>query len=298
MNFGFDPSSNPAFDVIRPERLTSPFVLNSPHSGSVYPASFMEQSNLGHLRIRKSEDYKVDELVFGGTGYGIPMLRANFPRAFLDVNREPYELDQAMFAEELPGHVNTKSLRVSSGLGTIAKIVAEGENIYAVKLSLEDGLGRVENIYKPYHAALRRLLAEAHVTMGCSVLLDCHSMPSNSTLVLKNERRADFILGDRFGSSCAPVITHYAKQILQQMGYAVEINKPYAGGFITEHYGRPENGLHALQIEINRALYMDEVRIAKSANFENFALDMKVLFKQLIGLDLGDLRGTVPLAAE
>ena len=298
MNFGFDPIDNPAFEVFSSKTYETPFVLNSPHSGRVYPDSFIEQSRLGSLRIRKSEDFMVDCLVEGCLELGIPLLKANFPRAFLDVNREPYELDQAMFSERLPDYVNVKSLRVGSGLGTIAKIVAEGEAIYSGKLSVEEGLLRVENIYRPYHAALRRLLAETHVNYGSAVLIDCHSMPSNSTHLMINDRRPDFVLGDRFGSSCAPKITHCAKTILQQMGYIVEINKPYAGGFITEHSGRPDNGLHALQIEINRGLYMDELRIEQSADFDNFALDIKLFFKQLMGMELGDLNGNVPLAAE
>jgi len=297
MTFGFDPADNPAFDVIKPEIRNTPFVINSPHSGCVYPDSFLNQSRLGHLNVRKSEDFMVDRLVCSGLEYGIPMLRANFPRAFLDVNREPYELDQAMFNGPLPDYANTKSLRVSSGLGTIAKIVAEGELIYSDRISVEDGLARVEDIYRPYHAALRQLLAETRVNCGSAVLLDCHSMPSNSTISYR-DRRPDFVLGDRFGSSCAPTVTHYARMILQQMGYVVEINKPYAGGFITEHYGRPDNGLHALQIEINRGLYMDETRIRPSPNFDFFASEINAFFKQLIGLDWGELGGSIPLAAE
>ena len=298
MDKHFHTAKNPAFNVLRPPEVTTPLVINSPHSGRDYPDSFLEQSRLGNLRIRKSEDFLVDQLVIGATDYGIPLLSANFPRAYIDVNREPYELDQAMFNGRLPDYVNTKSLRVSSGLGTIARIVAEGEPIYSVPLNVEEGLSRVETIYRPYHAALRRLLAETHVAMGSAVLIDCHSMPSNSAPLNRYERRPDFVLGDRFGSSCAANITRYARSVLQQMGYCVEINKPYAGGFITEHYGRPENGLHALQIEINRGLYMDEVRIQPSVDFDVLALDMKVFFKQLSGLDLGDLAGTRPLAAE
>ncbi len=273
-------------------------MVNSPHSGRCYPRSFLEQSKLGNLRVRKSEDFMVDQLVSGCIDYDIPILRANFPRAFVDVNREPYELDPSMFNGKLPDYVNTKSLRVSSGLGTIARIVAEGEPIYAAPLSVEEGLERIEKFYRPYHAALRRLLAETHVVRGAAVLLDCHSMPSGAMPSGLTMRKPDFVLGDRYGSSCAPKIAHYAKMILQQMGYVVEVNKPYAGGFITEHYGRPESGLHALQIEINRGLYMDEVRIEPSANFEAFQVEMKIFFKQLVGLDLGELGGHIPLAAE
>lgn len=297
MTFGFDLTANPAFERFEPDEINTPFVLNSPHSGRVYPASFLEQSRLGNLAIRKSEDFMVDLLIANGVEYGMKMLKANFPRAFLDVNREPYELDPNMFKGKLPDYVNNRSIRVSSGLGTIANIVAEGETIYRDKIPVEDGLSRIENIYRPYHAMLRHLLAKTHVKLGYSVLLDCHSMPS-SGVQMNYTTRPDFILGDRFGSSCAPSIIHTVQNLLQQMGYNVEINKPYAGGFITEHYGRPQNGLHALQIEINRALYMDEIRMVPNERFDEFANDISVLFKQLTGLQWHDLVGSQPLAAE
>ena len=297
MTFGFNPTSNPAFEVFEPENHNAAFVLNSPHSGRVYPPSFLEQSRLSNLTIRKSEDFLVDTLVRGGVTYGMPLLKANFPRAFLDVNREPYELDPHMFEGQLPNYTNTRSIRVSSGLGTIAKIVAEGEHIYSGKVPVEDGISRIEEIYRPYHACLRRVLAKTHVKFGYSVLIDCHSMPSNVGQV-SNSSKPDFVLGDRFGSSCSSTITHSAKTLLQQMGYNVEVNKPYAGGFITEHYGRPHNGLHALQIEINRGLYMDEIRMLPNSGFDAFADDLTVFFKQLMGLNWDDLYGSQPLAAE
>lgn len=297
MTFGFDTISNPAFEVFKPENYDAPFVLNSPHSGRVYPQSFLEQSRLGNLSVRKSEDFLVDILISGGLEYGIPILKANFPRAFLDVNREPYELDPNMFLGKLPDYINSRSIRVTSGLGTIAKIVAEGEYIYSEKIHAEDGLSRIENIYRPYHASLRRLLAQTHVQFGYSVLIDCHSMPSNLGHG-SYHTRPDFVLGDRFGSSCHSSITQSAKNLLQQMGYNVEVNKPYAGGFITQHYGRPHNGLHALQIEINRGLYMDEIRMLPNSRFDEFASDLTVFFKQLTGLNWDNLYGTQPLAAE
>jgi len=163
--------------------------------------------------------------------------------------------------------------------------------------SPEDALSRIEDIYRPYHAALRRLLAKTHVKFGYSVLIDCHSMPSYGGQA-SFAAKPDFVLGDRFGSSCSASITHGAKNLLQQMGYNVEINKPYAGGFITEHYGRPHNGLHALQIEINRGLYMDEIRMLPNSGFDAFSQDMTVFFKQLTGLQWPDLHGSQPLAAE
>jgi N-formylglutamate amidohydrolase len=298
MTFGYDISSNPAFEFYEPNEITSPFVINSPHSGRVYPESFRAQSRLGNLAIRKSEDFLVDELVAGCMSHGLPMLKANFPRAFLDVNREPYELDPAMFDDALPAYANTRSMRVASGLGTLAKVVAEGETIYSEKIPVADGLARIEHIYRPYHACLRRLLAKTHVALGYSVLLDCHSMPSNVGQGTMSSSKPDFVLGDRFGSACHASVIHTAKTLLQQMGYHVEINKPYAGGFITEHYGRPNNGLHALQIEINRGLYMDEIRMLPTVGFSEFANDLTLFFKQMNSMQWDNLHATQPLSAE
>jgi len=297
MNAYFDPSFNPAFEFFEPNIQLAPIVLNSPHSGRDYPFEFLQSSRLGNLSIRKSEDFMVDHLVKGGVSQGLPLLRANFPRAYLDVNREPFELDPIMFEEKLPPHANTNSIRVASGLGTIAKIVAEGETIYNRCLTVQEGLDRIETLYMPYHAALRERLAKTHVEFGCSLLIDCHSMPSRQHIGFANNQ-ADFVLGDRFGSSCHPVISSTAKIILSEMGYSVDVNRPYAGGFITEHYGRPENGLHALQIEINRAIYMDETRILPASNLDNLTNDLTELFAQLMTLDWEGLKGNLPLAAE
>ena len=188
-----------------PEHQTRPFVLNSPHSGKYYLEEFVSQSRLSSSAIRSSEDFMVDELIRGAIQWGMPLLSAEFPRAYLDVNREPYELDPAMFEDELPHFANTRSVRVASGLGTIAKIVAEGQDIYQQKLRVTEALSRIENVYKPYHAALRGLLARTHVQFGCAVLLDFHSMPSATKLRFV-ESRPDIILGDRFGKSCAPAL--------------------------------------------------------------------------------------------
>lgn len=191
------------------------------------------------------------------------MLRAHFPRAFLDVNREPYELDPRMFDGALPPHANISSMRVAGGLGTVPRLVAENMEIYRGRFPVEQALERIETIYKPYHATLRKLIARTHVEFGMSILIDCHSMPGNVHLP-GSGHRPDFIIGDRYGTSAAAELSRVAVELLEQLGYAVARNKPYAGGFITEHYGRPTRGLHALQIEINRGLYVDEATLIKS----------------------------------
>ena len=287
---------DPPFEVLAPESVAVPFLFNSPHSGDRYPERFVAASRLGPDRIRRSEDAHVDELFLGALAHGAPLMRANFPRAFLDVNREPYELDPKMFAGRLPSYANIRSLRVAGGLGTIARIVAEHEEIYAGPLDVEEALGRIEAIYKPYHATLRRWLARIHVTFGYAVLVDCHSMPS-VIRGLDQRNRPDFVLGDRYGTSCRPGLIDAAADILGDLGYVVARNKPYAGGFITEHYGRPGKGLHALQIEINRGLYMNEDTYARSAGFETLQRDLATFVGEIVALDGTGFRAE-PLAAE
>ncbi len=264
---------DPAFEVTEPEILGGPVVCNSPHSGRSYPADFLTMSRLDLPGLRRSEDTFVDELFADAVRHGAPLMRAHFPRAFLDVNREPYELDPRMFDGRLPAFANTRSLRVAGGLGTIARVVGDAREIYDRRLPVDEALRRIELYYKPYHRALRRLVLQAQSTFGLAVLLDCHSMPSNAGG--REERpRADMVLGDRYGTSCAPAVTDVIEESLRALGYAVLRNKPYAGGFITEHYGDPAAGLHAVQIEINRVLYMEEREYRKSDRFEAVRADL------------------------
>ncbi|WP_417767176.1 N-formylglutamate amidohydrolase [Stappia sp.] len=272
-----------AFEVLHPAEQHVPFVFNSPHSGRHYPEPFLNASRLDRIAIRRSEDAFVDELFSGVTGLGAPLLRACFPRAYLDVNREPYELDPKMYEERLPAYANSRSIRVAGGLGTIARVVGEAQEIYRGRMSVREALNRIETIYKPYHLTLRRLLARTHVNFGYAVLVDCHSMPS-TIRSSDNGPRPDFILGDRYGTSCAHTLVDLATEILRDMGYTVARNKPYAGGFITEHYGRPAKGLHALQIEINRSLYMDEARTDRNSDFDAFAADLARFNEALVAL--------------
>ncbi len=281
--FEVDFNGLPAFEVLCPADQRVPFVFNSPHSGRQYSQHFLASSRLNESSIRRSEDAFVDDLFAHVVPLGAPLLRAHFPRAYLDVNREPYELDPKMFDGRLPTYANVRSIRVAGGLGTVARIVSENHEIYRHRLPVEEALGRIEEIYKPYHSTLRRLLAQTHVTFGYAVLIDCHSMPS-SVKCQTTDSRPDFILGDRYGTSCNGELTEYACTILRNMGYSVSRNKPYAGGFITEHYGRPASGLHALQIEINRGLYMDEGSHEPSAGFEDLFQNLGEFAKELIAM--------------
>ncbi len=269
------------FEIHRPLQQTEPFVFNSPHSGRIYPESFLRMSRLDRMSIRRSEDHFVDELFASVVQLGAPMLAAQFPRAWLDVNREPYELDPRMFDGPLPPFANIGSMRVAGGLGTIPRLVAENMDIYRGRLSVEEGLSRIEQVYRPYHANLRRTIAQTHVQFGKAILIDCHSMPAN-VRVAGGNRRPDIIIGDRYGASAAHDLSRAAVSFLSGLGYNVVRNKPYAGGFITEHYGRPARGLHALQIEINRGLYVDETSLEKTPGFDLLKADLWEFASQMM----------------
>lgn len=283
--------ARPAYDVLAPREQTVPFVYASPHSGDYYPLEFVAEAALEPLALRRSEDSFVDELFASAPSHGAPLLRATFPRVYLDPNREPYELDPGMFADPLPDYVNTNSARVSVGLGTVARVVANGANIYRRKLLFAEARQRIEQIYVPYHGALKRLLADTEAAFGCAVLVDCHSMPSTGGPMDQDSGRArgEIVLGDRFGTSCAPVIVDLAEHVLLDLGYRVARNDPYAGGFVTQHYGRPGNGVHTLQIEINRSLYMDEKRIQPLPSMAHLSRDLDTLVGALAALDVGRL---------
>lgn len=282
------PEVDPPFDILEPASLRGALVFNSPHSGRVYPADFVRASRLDPLTLRRSEDAFVDDLFLGVTDRGMPLMRAHFPRAYLDVNREPYELDPRMFSGRLPAFANTRSVRVAGGLGTIARVVADSEEIYAAPIPVEDALHRIERFHKPYHRALKSLLGQVKRQFGAVLLIDCHSMPS-TIKGLTDRTRADFVIGDRYGTSCAPEVMAAVHDALSRMGYVVLRNKPYAGGYITEQYGTPALGLHSLQIEINRALYLDEVRCEKSRGFSWLAADLMQVVESLLRIDLSDV---------
>ncbi|MCF1505311.1 N-formylglutamate amidohydrolase [Afifella sp. H1R] len=263
----------------------SPFLFNSPHSGRFYPKSFLAQSQLDATEIRRSEDFMIDMLFAGVAERGAPLLSAVYPRAYVDVNREPYELEAKMFREPLPGYANSRSIRAVGGLGTVPRIVSEGRAIYAGPIALAEALQRIDAIYVPYHEALRQRLATIHAQFGYAVLVDCHSMPSSARNAAPGIR-PDFVIGDRFGSSCAPELTDQAVEMLRRRGYCVTRNKPYAGGFITEHYGRPQTGLHVMQVEVNRGLYMDEEAIRLHDGFESVQALVEDLAEALMGVSI------------
>ena len=284
---------DPPVETIEPARLTSALVFSSPHSGSRYPHSFLESSRLDALTLRRSEDAFVDELFLPCVGLGAPLLRALFPRAYLDANREPYELDPKVFDGPLPDYANTRSLRVAVGLGTIPRVVGDAQPIYRQPLAVNEGLARIATLYRPYHARLEALIARAARQFGKALLIDCHSMPSNAADV----GGLDIVLGDRFGASAAPFVIETLETSLRASGYRVRRNKPFAGGYITERFGAPAQGVHAIQIEIARAIYLDERRIVRNERWSLLRDDLFVA-AQALAKAFAAAEGPESLAAE
>ncbi len=288
-----------AYEILTPAgvpgHLEAAVVYASPHSGRFYPPEFVAESALDALVLRRSEDSFVDQLFDQAPTLGSALIRAHFARVYLDVNREPYELDPAMFRDPLPAHSNTSSLRVVGGLGTIARVVADGAEVYRGKLCFAEAEYRLRRVYHPYHGALSALLGRVREHFGHAILIDCHSMPMIGGPMDSDggARRANIVLGDRFGTSCAPALVDLAHSVLSGFGYSVGRNAPYAGGFTTQHYGQPANGIHALQIELNRGLYMDERRYTKSPEFSVLKGHLTQLIRALRNFDLKQ-----PMAAE
>jgi N-formylglutamate amidohydrolase len=270
---------DPPFEVLEPADYRGPLLFNSPHSGRIYPREFLLTSRLDLATLRRSEDSFVGELIEGVVARGHPVVRAHFPRCYVDVNREPYELDPRMFDGRLPSFANTRSMRVAGGLGTVARVVGDAQEIYDQRIAVAEAMRRIDGLYKPYHRALRRTFMRLQRDFGAAILIDCHSMPSSTGA-----------LGDRYGTSCVGIVPETIEQCMRGFGYTVSRNKPYAGGFITEHYGNPAAGLHAIQLEINRALYMDERRYECSASFSKLAHEFELLADRLAAIPIGELR--------
>lgn len=283
---GERPPDGPArpWDILAPAARTAPLVFASPHSGHDYPDPFVAASRLDPLTLRRSEDAFIDEVFTAAPAHGAPLLRARFPRAYVDPNREAFELDPAMFVDPLPPYVNTTSPGVAAGLGTIARVVFRGAEIYRSRLRFDEVRRRIEACYVPYHRTLRGLVEETRRRFGGCLLIDCHSMPSAGAAM-----GSDMVLGDRHATACAPGITGLAEKTLRSLGFKVRRNTPFAGGFTARHYGAPAEGVHVLQIEINRALYMDEAAVARGSGLDFLAERIGQLIAALARIDPGML---------
>ena len=295
------------FDITRPSTLTTPLVFASPHSGRLYPADMMDASHLDAAAIRRSEDALMDVLIGSACDLGPPLLAARYARAYVDVNREPYELDQSMFEDALPAFAASRTARVAAGLGSIARVVSQGQEIYRRKLTFGEARGRIESVHRPYHTALQALLDEARMAFGAAILIDWHSMPSAAAGCESGGEEGvrafgktfarprgtsgapDVVLGDRFGAACSYRVVQTVERILQDEGYRVARNTPYAGGYTTEFYGRPAKGVHALQIELNRGLYLDEQTLEPTERFAALQNALRRVIAALVGVDWSGL---------
>lgn len=264
--------------VGRPQRQRVPFVFASPHSGRLYPPSFAEKSRLNATALRRSEDAFVEELFEPARELGAPMLVARFPRAYLDANRAPTELDPAMFDGALPVAVDRGSSRVHAGLGIIPRVVREGTEIYRAKLPAREAEFRIHNFYRPYHSQLNRLVQATRDLFGIAIVVDCHSMPSAAA-------SPDVVIGDRLGLSAFSEVSAAAERALAGAGFSVARNTPYAGGHTIHLYGRPGENVHALQIEMNRGLYLDEERIERGPRFAQVRRALGEALRVLLSLD-------------
>jgi N-formylglutamate amidohydrolase len=290
------PVEHEALDCRLPDRQLLPLVVSSPHSGSLYPSDFLAQAAVPLTALRRAEDAFVDELFAGAPDLGIPLLAARFPRSYVDANREPYELDPGMFEGPLPRALNHRTTRVAAGLGMIPRVAASGEAIYRGRVSSREIERRLETCWRPYHAALSSLVERTYAQFGAALLIDAHSMPSSASGLGLREHGVDVVLGDNHGEACAADLIDGVERWLAAQGLRVRRNQPYAGGFTTQRYGRPGIGRHTLQIEINRALYMDEARHAQLPTFAATRRLMTGLLDQ-IG-QLATLQLIRPMAAE
>lgn len=267
----------PPFVLIEPLRRTAPIIFASPHSGRRYPPELLADARVSLISLRRSEDAYVDELFAGAAAHGAAVLSATIARAYVDLNRDPAELDPEMFDERPPYNAHATSARVQAGLGAIPRVSGDGQNIYRRKLSLDEAERRIAAVHRPYHTLLESLIGETKALFGCAVLVDCHSMPSTS----RGAHAPDIVLGDRFGASCHPSVTALAEATLRRLGYRVARNAPFAGGHTTQTYGRPVARVHALQIEINRALYVDERTLERTSGYVRVRADMSRLAEAL-----------------
>jgi N-formylglutamate amidohydrolase len=295
------PLSVPPYQLHRPDGPVGPLIAASPHSGRHYPADLLAASRLDGLTLRRSEDAFIDDLISFAPQLGIALLTAQVARAYIDLNREPYELDPGMFADDLPAHARRASDRLAAGLGAVPRVVGLGLDIYARKLQLAEAESRIDQVHRPYHQALSGLLEDTVSHCGYAVLLDCHSMPSLAPGRAQGGWRgpAEIVLGDRNGLACHPALTALLRAGFEAQGLRVAVNDPYAGGYTTQRYGVPAQCRHVIQIEIDRGLYMDELTIARRDGFAPLQQALRETFAAFFeALPSLGLAGSLPLAAE
>lgn len=277
------PGCPPPWRLWAPPRQLVPLLFSVPHSGDYYPPDLLAASRLGPLALRRSEDCFVDALFAAAPAVGAPLLAATHARAYVDCNRAPDDLDPAMFSRPPRPAPRRCPGRAADGLGVIPAIVAPGLTIYRHPLPYGAATARIARLHRPYHDKLSQLVATTGQRFGVALLVDCHSMPAEPGT---DRRGADFVIGDCHGASCHPLVGETLCRALQRMGYSVHRNTPYAGGYITSRYGRPRAGVHAVQIEIRRALYMDEARLVRHRGFARLRRAIGGLLAEMATIDL------------
>ena len=285
--------TKPAFRLTRPSRQETSVIFASPHSGRDYAAKFLEASQLSILQLRSSEDAYMDRLIARAPHCGAPMICALTPRAYIDLNRAPDELDPAVIdGIERMAH----NPRISSGLGVVPRVVSGGRVIHPGKITMEEAQHRLAHHWRPYHDALNGIIEETQAVFGDAILIDCHSMPHEA---IENHSRPghpkpEVVLGDRFGAAAGREVVDQIEAAFVAADFHVVRNSPFAGAYIAQHYGRPLSRRHVVQVEIDRGLYHDEARIEPGPNFASFA----VRFNRVVA-DIASIgRRAVPLAAE
>jgi len=286
--------TRPAYRLEMPETRIGPVIVASPHSGRHYPWGFARSTVLDERTIRSSEDAFVDMLVAEAPAMGVPLLAAEYPRAYIDLNRSCDELDPAVIADldRVPSNP-----RVSSGLGVIPRVVANGRLIYRGKLRRQEAEHRIEQVWRPYHACLDGLMQATQAEFGTAILLDFHSMPGDALDAVARTPgapRPDVVIGDRFGASASADVVDALEVAFQGTGLVVSRNTPFAGAYIAQHYGHPSRGRHAIQIEIDRGIYMNEALIRPNGNFRH----VKAVLTGVLGRMIGAQGGAMPVAAE
>ncbi len=287
------------YTLTRPADVSGPVVYNSPHSGNIYPGDFGYSCPLPLLA--RAEDTGVDQLFADAPAQGAPLLKALFPRTYIDVNRALDDIDPAMLAEKWPDEI-ARNGRSAAGHGLIRKLVRPGQSVYDRKLSLSEVRHRIDTYYLPYHAALKNLLDETWNNFGQVWHIDCHSMPSTSAYVTNGTlfrpstgTQVDIVLGTRDGTTCSPYFVKELKYFLERLGYRVSINNPYKGVDILRRYGDPLRNRHSLQIELSKALYLDE----ETNELTSAATDLKNNLSKMMGFirDYAHQSG-IPAAAD
>ncbi|MGJ8545653.1 MAG: N-formylglutamate amidohydrolase [Sulfitobacter sp.] len=282
-----------AYDVVHPDNKLSCVVFASPHSGRDYPWSFLRRTLLDEHTIRSSEDAFVDLLFNCAPQYGASFIAAGAPRAYVDLNRAQDELDPALI-EGARGQ--RRNPRIASGLGVIPRVVANGRAIYRGKITPQEAEARLEKVWRPYHAKLGAMLAACRARHGQAVLIDCHSMPHEAMdgVVWGGAPRPDVVLGDRFGAAASGEVTAFVQAAFRAEGFTVVRNTPFSGAYITEAYGKPAQQQHAVQVEIDRSLYMNEALVRPNGDFEAVQAALRRVVAQVA--QIGE--GRMPLAAE